>query len=92
MVIEMNRREMAKLYIKMSPEKLTITGAEEEIREVLETVKEGIALDGEVKFPKRGIFEILIRKPRTVSNPVTREQMTIYPKKTVRFRAAKKIK
>ncbi|WP_306583877.1 HU family DNA-binding protein, partial [Fusobacterium ulcerans] len=25
-------------------------------------------------------------------NPVTREQMTIYPKKTVRFRASKKIK
>ena len=88
----MNRREMAKLYIKMSPEKLTITGAEEEIREFLETVKEGIALDGEVKFSKRGIFEILTRKPRVVANPVTRELMTIYPKKIIKFRASKKIK
>ena len=56
------------------------------------TVKEAIALDGEVRFPKRGAFEILIRKPRVVSNPVTREQMEIYPKKTVRFRASKKMK
>ena len=88
----MNRREMAKLYIKMSPEKLTITDAEEEIKEFLETVKEGIALDGEVKFPRRGIFEILTRKPRVVANPVTRELMTIYPKKIIKFRASKKIK
>ena len=88
----MNRREMAKLYIKMSPEKLTITDAEEEIEEFLETVKEAIALDREVKFPRRGIFEILTRKPRVVANPVTKEQMTIYPQKIIKFRASKKIK
>ena len=86
----MNKKEMAKLYQKMSSKKISIMEAEEEIREFLETVKEGIALDGEVRFPKRGIFEILTRKSRTVSNPVTREQMTIYPKKIVRFRASKK--
>ena len=83
---------MAKLYIKMSPEKLTITDAEEEIEEFLETVKEAIALDREVKFPRRGIFEILTRKPRVVANPVTKEQMTIYPQKIIKFRASKKIK
>ena len=88
----MNKREMAKLYTKMNPEMLSIIKAENEIEEFLETVKEAIALDGEVRFPKRGIFEILTRKPRTVSNPVTREQMTIYPKKTVRFRVSKKMK
>ena len=88
----MNRREMAKLYTKMSPEMLSIIKAEEEIEEFLETVKEAIAIDSEVRFPKRGAFEILIRQPRVVSNPVTREQMEIYPKKTVRFRASKKMK
>ena len=66
--------------------------AEEEIREFLETVEEAIAIDGEVKFQERGIFEILTRQPRMVSNPVTREQMEIYPKKTVKFRASKKMK
>ena len=88
----MNRREMAKLYSEMSPDRLSIIKAEDEIEEFLETLKEAIALDREVKFPRRGIFEILIRKPRVVSNPVTREQMEIYPKKTVRFRASKKMK
>ncbi|EHO80537.1 HU family DNA-binding protein [Fusobacterium ulcerans] len=89
----MNKRELAKVYKKRhSSNNLTVKKAVEEITEFLETVKEAIALDGEVRFPKRGAFEILIRKPRVVSNPVTREQMEIYPKKTVRFRASKKMK
>ena len=90
MVMQMNRKELAKLYQKMSSEKITITKAREEIEEFLETVEEAIAIDGGVKFQERGIFEILTRQPRMVSNPVTREQMEIYPKKTVKFRASKK--
>ena len=75
----MNKRELAKVYKKRhSSNNLT--------------VKEAIALDGEVRFPKRGAFEILIRKPRVVDNPVTKEQMMIYPKKIIKFRASKKIK
>ena len=88
----MNKRKMAKLYVKMSSEKLSITDAIEEITEVLETIKEAIVLDGEVRFLKRGTFEILTRQPRVISNPVTRERMTVYPKKTVRFRASKNMK
>jgi nucleoid DNA-binding protein len=90
--MQMNRKELAKLYQKMSSEKITITKAREEIEKFLETVEEAIAIDGEVKFQERGIFEILTRQPRMVSNPVTREQMEIYPKKTVKFRASKKMK
>ncbi|RGY66529.1 HU family DNA-binding protein [Fusobacterium ulcerans] len=88
----MNKRELAKVYVKMSPKNISIVQAVKEIEEFLETVKEAIALDGEVRFPKRGAFEILTRKPRVVANPVTRERMTVYPKKTVKFRASKKIK
>ena len=44
-----------------------------------------------VTFVNRGVFEILERKPRVVSNPSTREIMKIYPKKVVRFRASKNI-
>lgn len=89
----MNKRELAKVYKKRhSSNNLTVKKAVEEINEFLETVKEAIAIDSEVRFPKRGAFEILIRQPRVVSNPVTREQMEIYPKKTVRFRASKKIR
>ena len=92
MVIQMNKRDLAKLYSEMSPENPSIVQAGKEIEEFLETVKEAIALDGEVRFPKRGVFEILTRQPRVVANPVTRERMTVYPKKTVKFRASKKIK
>ena len=88
----MNKRDLAKLYSEMSPDRLSIIKAEDEIEEFLETVKEAIALDREVKFPRRGIFEILTRKPRVVANPVTKEQMMIYPKKIIKFRASKKIK
>ena len=88
----MNKRELAKVYVKMSPKNISIVQAVKEIEEFLETVKEAIALDGEVRFPKRGAFEILTRKPRVVANPVTKERMTVYPKKTVKFRASKKIK
>ncbi|RGY57785.1 HU family DNA-binding protein, partial [Fusobacterium ulcerans] len=35
----MNKKEMAKLYQKMSSKKISIMEAEEEIREFLETVK-----------------------------------------------------
>ena len=88
----MNKRELAKVYVKMSPKNISIVQAVKEIEEFLETVKEAIALDGEVRFPKRGAFEILTRQPRLVANPITKEQMKIYPKKTVRFRASKKMK
>ena len=88
----MNKRELAKVYVKMSPKNISIVQAGKEIEEFLETVKEAIALDGEVRFPKRGAFEILTRQPRLVANPITKEQMKIYPKKTVRFRASKKMK
>ena len=88
----MNKRELANVYVKMSPKNISIVQAGKEIEEFLETVKEAIALDGEVRFPKRGAFEILTRKPRVVANPVTRERMTVYPKKTVKFKASKKIK
>ena len=88
----MNKREMAKLYTKINPEMLSIITAENEIEEFLETMKEAIVIDGKVKFPKIGTFEILTRKSRIVANPVTKEQMTIYPKKIIKFRASKKIK
>lgn len=39
-----------------------------------------------------GVFEILIRQPRVIANPVTKEPMKIYPKKTVKFRVSKKMK
>ena len=88
----MNKRELAKVYSEMSNGEISERKALKEIDIFLETLKEAVITDGEVKFPKRGIFEILERKPRIISNPVTRELMKIYPKKTVKFRMSKKMK
>ena len=88
----MNKREFAKTYRKISPYEATIETVLTDIDIFLETLREALQIEGEVKFVKRGTFEVISRQPRVISNPVTRERMTVYPKKTVRFRASKKIK
>ena len=88
----MNKREFAKTYRKISPYDATIETVLTDIDIFLETLREALQIEGEVKFVKRGTFEVISRQPRVISNPVTRERMTVYPKKTVRFRASKKIK
>ena len=88
----MNKREFAKIYRKISPDDVTIEAALRDIDIFLETLREALQIEGEVKFVKRGTFEVISRQPRVVANPVTRERMTVYPKKIVRFRASKKIK
>jgi len=86
----MNKRSLAKLYREMNSKTLTVNESIKEIDIFLETLEEALLIDGEVKFTKVGVFEILIRKPRVIANPITKELMTIYPKKTVKFRISKK--
>ena len=88
----MNKREFAKIYRKISPNDLTIEAALRDVDIFLETLKDALQIEGKVKFVKRGTFEVISRKPRVISNPATRERMTVYPKKIVKFRASKKIK
>ena len=87
----MNKRELAKVYREMSKEEISLSKAQEEIEIFLETVQEALVINRQIKFVKKGTFEILEKKPRIVSNPSTRELMEIYPKKTVKFRVSKKI-
>ena len=88
----MNKREFAKIYRKISSDDVTIEAALRDIDIFLETLREALQIEGEVKFVKRGTFEVISKQPRVVANPVTRERMTIYPKKIIKFRASKKIK
>ena len=88
----MNKREFAKTYRKISPYDATIETVLTAVDIFLETLREALQIEGEVKFIRRGSFEVISRQPRVVANPVTRKRMTVYPKKTVRFRASKKIK
>ena len=88
----MNKRSLAKLYREMNSKTLAVNESIKEIDIFLETLEEALLIDGEVKFTKVGVFEILTRKPRVIANPATKEPMTIYPKKTVKFRISKKMK
>ena len=87
----MNKRELAKIYSKISQGKVSQKAALEEINMFTQTLQEALMKYDSVTFINIGVFEILERKPRLVSNPSTREIMKIYPKKVVRFRASKNI-
>ena len=87
----MNKKGLAKLYIKVSKSEISIKKALEEIDIFLKTMQEALVISGKVKFIKKGTFEVLKKEPRIVSNPSTRELMKIYPRKVVRFRASKSI-
>ena len=88
----MNKRRFAKVYRDLSNEKIDINQALKEIENFLKTIEEALIANGKIKFIEKGTFEILERKPRIISNPLTRELMTIYPKKSVKFTSSKKIK
>ena len=88
----MDKRKFIKLYKEISSNSLTISEVNKEIRIFLETLTDALLLDGEVKFQRIGVFEILTRQSRIIANPKTKEPMKIYPKKTVKFRVSKKTK
>ena len=87
----MNKRGLAKVYQKMSKNEIDITQAIKERGIFLETVEEALISSGKVKFVGKGTFEILERKPRIIANPVTKELMKIYPKKSIKFTPSKKL-
>lgn len=87
----MNKRRFAKVYRDLSNEKIDINQTLKEIENFLKTIEEALIADGKIKFIEKGTFEILERKPRIISNPLTRELMTIYPKKIVKFTSSKKL-
>ena len=87
----MNKRELARIYNTISQGKVSQKAALKEINIFTQTLQEALMKYDSVTFVNIGIFEILERKPRLVSNPSTREIMKIYPKKVVRFRASKNI-
>lgn len=87
----MNKKGLAKLYIKVSKSEISIKKALEEIDIFLKTMQEALIISGKVKFMKKGTFEVLKKEPRIISNPSTRELMKIYPGKAVRFRVSKNI-
>ena len=73
----MNKRELAKIYNTITQGKISQKAALEEIDIFIQTLQEALMKYGSVTFVNRGVFEVLERKPRLVSNPSTREIMKI---------------
>ena len=90
-LVLMNKRELAKVYSEISRGKTSERQALKEIDMFFSTLQEALQKNHSVMFVNRGIFEVVERKPRTISNPATRESMKIYPRKTVKFRVSQNI-
>ena len=87
----MNKKELAKLYSTVSQGKVSQKAALEEINVFTQTLQEALCKYNSVSFINRGVFEVLERKPRLVSNPSTREINENLSKEVVRFRASKNL-
>ena len=85
----MNKRELTKVYREMSKEEISLSKAQKEIEIFLETVQEALQKSHSIMFRNIGIFEVKERKARIIANPVNKEPMKIYPRKTVKFRESK---
>ena len=88
----MDKREFINLYSQLSGQKIDKDEAKIDVEVFLELVTEFLKKGEIIKFMNIGSFSILDRKPRVISNPATRERMTIYPKKIVKFIPSKKVK
>lgn len=86
-----NKKRLSRIYQEISRKTITLSKAEKDIELFLTVLEEALLKDKKVKFAGKGIFEIVERKPRIVSNPVTRELMKIYPLKIVKFKMSKKL-
>ena len=87
----MSKKRLAKVYSRVSKEAISERNALKEINTFLEIVEEALQKDDSIMFINRGIFEVKERKARVIANPVTKEPMKIYPRKTVKFRESKNI-
>ena len=87
----MDKKSFAKTYSALSQEKVTFKDSLKNINEFLHILEKALLIDGKVKLVKKGVFEVIERKPRKISNPQTREKMEIYPGKTVKLRTSKYI-
>ena len=87
----MNKKDFIKLY-REKMKHLTIMEAKEDIEAMLTLIEEGLKKDGKVQFFNKGVFSVGNIKPKTISNPKTRELMQTSEMKKVKFNASFKLK
>lgn len=87
----MNKKEFMKIYKTLHKGEITAKEAIKDIEIFLETIEESLKKEKKVSFVKIGVFELVERKAKNISNPSTRELMTTKAMKTVKFRTSKNI-
>lgn len=90
----MNKKDFVNEYRKklaLNKEIKNFKEAEMDLEIFLNALRIGIIKNGEIKLQNKGKFMTLQKKERVISNPATRERMTITPPKTIKFIVSKKI-
>lgn len=86
----MTKADLAeKIYIKLS---CTKDEAFDLVELTLETLKEAIAKEGQVKITGFGNFTVKQKNARKGRNPQTGEEITITPRKILTFKASQVLK
>ena len=88
----MDKKSFAKVYSALSKENITVKDSLKNIDEFLRILEKALLIDGQVKLVEKGVFEVIEKKPRKISNPQTREKIEIHPRKNLRLRVSKCIK
>lgn len=71
---------------------LSQTEAERVVNTVVSTMKKALSNNERIQLLGFGSFEVVDRAERTITNPQTKEKMTIPATKAVRFKAGKDLK
>ena len=81
----MDKLQFIKEYKENHDRRITNADAKKDVEVFLKLIESSIVEAGSIKFKGIGTFSLLKRKPRVISNPKTRERMTIYPLPIVKF-------
>ncbi len=85
----MDKLQFIKKYKENHEKRITNADAKKDVEVFLDLIENNIAVAGSIKFKGVGTFSFLKRRPRVISNPKTRERMTIYPLAIVKFTPTK---
>ena len=90
----MNGKEFVHYYRKMSilkNQEVSLKEAEEDIKMMVESIAEAIAIENELKLKNKGKFILEDRKRKTVQNIHTGEKTKLPPQKIFKYIQAKNL-
>ncbi|BBA49778.1 HU family DNA-binding protein [Fusobacterium varium] len=85
----MDKLQFIKEYKENHEKRITNADAKKDVEAFLNLIENNIVDVGSIKFKGVGTFSLLRRRARVISNPKTRERMTIYPLAIVKFTPTK---